>query len=187
MTVTEQQLGISDEWWESFEPPAGYRAEIIQGELVLSPSPGAPHAFAATRLMSAMRPDLPPEWEIIQTLEWKLLKGGRVASAPIPDLLVVPDDIDKVTEPPILVVEILSPADLAWFSDGRSRIDAKRSDYAANGLKHYLEVDLLTPRAKSVTRFEMVDGVVIRMEEAIGDEVLVATRPFPYEICPNAL
>lgn len=187
MAMTHTQAGIPEEWWENFDPPPGFRAEIIQGELVLTPSPGAAHAFAATDLTVALGVSLPKEFGVVQNLEWRLPCGGVVAAAPIPDLMVILRNVLKVVDPPLLAVEILSPSDLASFSDGRTRIGAKRSDYAANGLKHYLEVDLLTPRAKSVTRFEMVDGVVIRMEEAIGDEVLVAKLPFPYEICPNDL
>jgi hypothetical protein len=42
---------VTEEYRDEFEPPEAYRAEIIRGELVLSPAPSLPHARAQKRLL----------------------------------------------------------------------------------------------------------------------------------------
>ena len=179
--------GLDEEWWENFEPPEGLRAEIIGGELVMTPSPGVPHAFAATRLVHALEAELPDGLIVVQGLEWRTARQGRVASAPIPDLVVVHDDIERLTEPPVLAVEILSNSDGRRHSSGQSRIDVKREDYAAAGLVHYLEVDQTPAGALAVTRFELGKGRLEVVDDAVGDEVLEAEVPFRYRIQPSSL
>lgn len=188
--------GFPEDWWDEFEVPDGWwRAEIIEGELVLSPSPGKRHALAATRIVRAFEAGLPEGYEVLQALEWRL--DRRVLwNAPIPDILVVPVAGDIVDKPPLLAVEILSPSDfdrLAKDPERRQHIEAKRAVYAANGLEHYLEVDLR--HAFEAIRYELVDGdrhqgrrpALVEVDRVIHDEVLTASVPFAYEIMPSAL
>ena len=105
--------GIGADWWERFEPPPGRRAEIIRGELVLSPSPGVPHAIAATRLTHMLEEFIPAHLIVVQNLEWRLVEKGCVAQAPIPDLSVIPLSGEDAFPQPLLAVEILSPSDWA--------------------------------------------------------------------------
>jgi Uma2 family endonuclease len=179
---------IAEAWWDAFEPPPGFwRAEIIKGEIVLSPSPGLRHAFAATRLARMLDLHLPDGLELAQGVEWKLATGGWVAAAPIPDLVVVESTITKVTEAPLLAVEILSRSDTARLTGTPlTRIEGKLEDYADNGLKHFLEVDLLAVPV-TVHRYERVHGRLVAVDMSEGEEVLVADVPFPYEIQPSAL
>jgi Uma2 family endonuclease len=179
---------IAEAWWDAFEPPPGFwRAEIIKGEIVLSPSPGLSHAFAATRLARMLDLHLPDGLELAQGVEWKLATGGWVAAAPIPDLVVVESTITKVTEAPLLAVEILSRSDTARLTGTPlTRIEGKLEDYADNGLKHFLEVDLLAVPV-TVHRYERVHGRLVAVDMSEGEEVLVADVPFPYEIQPSAL
>jgi Uma2 family endonuclease len=179
---------IAEAWWDAFEPPPGFwRAEIIKGEIVLSPSPGLPHAFAATRLARMLDLHLPDGLELAQGVEWKLATGGWVAAAPIPDLVVVESTITKVTEAPLLAVEILSRSDTARLTGTPlTRIEGKLEDYADNGLKHFLEVDLLADPV-TVHRYERVHGRLVAVDVSEGEQVLVADVPFPYEIQPSAL
>lgn len=191
--------GLDEKWWDNFEPPEGLRAEIIGGELVMTPSPGAPHAFAATRLLVALREVLPEGLEVVQGLEWRTAREGRVASAPIPDLVVVHADIERLTEPPVLAVEILSNSDRQRHPSGLTRIEVKREDYAAAGLQHYLEVDQTSVGVTIIERFELGSvrrrirggdapvGRLLGVDTAAGDEWLEASEPFPYRIQPSAL
>lgn len=179
--------GLDEKWWDNFEPPEGLRAEIIGGELVMTPSPGAPHAFAATRLLVSLREVLPEGLEIVQGLEWRTARRGKVASAPIPDLVVVHEEIERLDEPPVLAVEILSNSDRQRHSSGLTRIEVKREDYAAAGLFHYLEVDQTSAGVPVVTRFELDERRLLVVDSATGDEVLVSHTPFPYQVQPSQL
>jgi Uma2 family endonuclease len=105
--------------------------------------------------------------------------------APIPDLMIVArDQSGPLVAPPLLAVEILSPADHHHLlRTGMTRIEGKRADYAANGLEDYLEVDLTTPTA-TAARFELRQGALVEAARASGAQVLQASRPFPYDLTP---
>jgi Uma2 family endonuclease len=112
---------------------------------------------------------------------------GGMGRGGIPDLVVVESTITKVTEAPLLAVEILSRSDTARLTGTPlTRIEGKLEDYADNGLKHFLEVDLLAVPV-TVHRYERVHGRLVAVDMSEGEEVLVADVPFPYEIQPSAL
>jgi Uma2 family endonuclease len=119
--------------------PEGTRAELIDGELFMCPSPREPHQWAVANLHLLLGGFV------------KSRKLGRVYTAPFdvhlpsgdivePDILFVAKDNlgivqDWVRGAPDLVVEVLSP-------DGidRDRF-VKRNLYAQNGVREYWIVD----------------------------------------------
>ena len=108
--------------------------------------------------------------------------------APQPDLVVIPrtERGSSLERAPLLAVEILSPSDHQLLAGGMTRRQGKVSDYAANGLEDYLEIDLTTP-APVATRYELRQGVLVPVDRAQGTTVLKAARPFVYEFAPSAL
>jgi Uma2 family endonuclease len=179
---------ISEAWWDAFELPPGVgRAEVIKGELVLTPSPGLPHGVAATRLTVLFDAAVPEGLVVVQGIEWTLARQGLVAAAPVPDLVVVDPTIERITDPPVLAIEILSRSDSARLvGSPMTRIEGKLEDYADNGLEHFLEVDLLADPV-AVRRYGRAHGRLVPVDRSEGDEVLVADVPFPYEIAPATL
>lgn len=174
--------------WDSLSVPEGYRAEIIRGELVVTPAASVDHGRVQIRLALILASLAPADHEPISGVEWRLDAGGIVAMAPQPDLMVVPRSARglSIDRPPLLAVEILSASDNQRLAGGQTRREGKLADYAANGLADYLEIDLMTP-GPVATRFELGDGVLVPTGIAGGTTVLQATRPFVYEFCPSAL
>lgn len=133
--------------------PEGSRAELIDGELFMCPSPRSRHQDVAGNLFALLR-----EFVLSRTL-------GKVFSAPLdvhlpsgdivePDVLFVAKAHlgivqDWVRGVPDLVIEVLSP-------DGveRDRI-IKRDLYARNGVREYWIVD---PVAQTVEVFALRGG-----------------------------
>lgn len=119
--------------------PEGVRAELIEGELIMSPSPKTPHQWVVMNLATTLAQFVHPR------------KLGRVFSAPydvhLPSGDVVEPDVlyiaqsnltivkDWVRGVPDLVVEVLSPDGIA-----RDRL-VKRDLYARNGVREYWIVD----------------------------------------------
>jgi Uma2 family endonuclease len=185
MVTTVLGTGIPETWWSDFVPPEGLKAEIVQGELVLTPSPNADHGFAQSALFRSFDVNLPPGFEIVQGLEWRLAFGGVVAAAPEPDLMVVrrEPDLKVSTKPPLLAVEVLSQSDSELLPTGLRRIEGKRLDYAANGLEHYLEVESPgDPKKRHVRRYELRKSELVVVAEARGTDQLLSDVPYPYEI-----
>jgi Uma2 family endonuclease len=174
--------------WDSLTVPEGYRAEIIRGELVVTPGASVDHGRAQTRLAVLFASLVPPDHEPVSGVEWRLDEGGIVAMAPQPDLMVIHRSArgPSVDRPPVLAVEILSPSDHQLLAGGMARREGKLLDYAANGLEDYLEIDLTTPRPVA-TRYELHQGVLVPAGTAQGTTVLQAERPFVYEFAPSAL
>ena len=130
--------------------PEGSRAELIDGELFMSPSPRSPHQNAVGNLFRRLADFVAAR------------KLGRVYVAPfdvyLPSGDIVEPDIlhvatanlgivqDWVRGTPDLIIEVLSPEGI-----DRDRI-VKRDLYAQNGVGEYWIVD---PQAKAVEVFAL--------------------------------
>jgi Uma2 family endonuclease len=177
---------VPSAWWDRFEPPEGYRAEVIRGELVVTPAPTNEHQHVVMQvgimLWAAIRATVPSEYVILPGAAWRLDARGLVAQAPEPDLVVRRRERGRhQDEPPVLAIEVVSPSDGYRLSDGLTRIEGKRADYAAHGLNDYVELE---PHGGGYTarRYELV-GATLVVADVVGvGDTLVAGRPFPYEV-----
>jgi Uma2 family endonuclease len=131
-----------DRWrWEDLEqfPEDGLRYEVVEGALVVSPSPSARHQDVAFHLAKALDAAAPHEFVArIGPFDLVFPEGDSL----VPDLLVVRRDTDTdraAVIPPVLVVEVLSHF--------RRHYDlvTKRERYAAFGVPRYWVVDPLEP------------------------------------------
>lgn len=185
-------LAIGERQWDALEVPPPYRAEIIRGELVVTPAADGPHALISDELRQLLRGSLRPGERCVSGVEWRLTIEHRVAAAPQPDVVVATESalLEKyLTEAPILAVEVLSPSDHRRL-DGHlllTRRQGKLADYADGGLADYLEIERSAAGELVVVRYELTDGRLKEVERAGGSELLVAERPFPYEVRPSAL
>jgi Uma2 family endonuclease len=173
--------------WDVFELPEPYRAEIVQGELVVTPAASMLHGLVQQSLGALLRPQLPAPLRVYSGVEWRFDEQGIVAMAPQPDLVVARRKVLELTHAPALAVEILSPSDANRLERSPvSRIEGKRLDYADRGLRDYLEVDL-SGQEPILIRYELQDGDLMEVDRAVGENVLVADRPFAYSLRPSDL
>lgn len=158
--------------------PENLVAEILDGELVVSPRPASPHAFAASTIgMDVGTPFHgrgggrgPGGWWIIHEPELHL--GPHVV---VPDLagwrferMPAYPDVSAFAEPPDWVCEVTSPA--------TSRLDRirKMPVYAAAGVGHVWLVDPLA-RLLEVFRLESGRWVLVGAQ---GEEEQARIEPF---------
>ena len=124
------------------EDRAWPRYELIDGELLVTPAPRAPHQFAALELALILAPylDLTGVGFVLLSPADLELRPGTVTQ---PDVFVVPRS-EEPSELPmewsdihslLLAVEILSPSSL------RTDRVIKRNFYLANGVAEYWVVD----------------------------------------------
>jgi len=136
----------------------GLRAEILDGELVVTPSPDWAHQQAVGGLYRALCEAVAGRGQAV------CLAPFDVALSPIdvvqPDILVTasghtPSTRDNsLAGPPELVVEVLSRS-TAHRDRGR-----KKDRYALHGVREYWLVD---PHARTVEQFELHDGAYQRV------------------------
>ena len=98
-----------------------------------------------------------------------------------PDLLVVRRDRigeKNITQPPSLVVEVLSP--------GTARIDRllKLSRYAEGGIEQYWIVD---PRVPSIEVYQLTDGAYQLVAQGSGAAAVTVAGPLTATVVPQEL
>jgi Uma2 family endonuclease len=159
-------------------PDNGLRYELLDGTLLVTPSPTPRHQGAVVELAVLLRRACPPDHRVfVAPLDWQ--PDGRTSLQP--DLLVVRRDRigeNKITEAPTLVVEVLSP--------GTARIDRmiKFSRYAESGVPHYWIVD---PRVPSIQVFDLVDGGYVLVAEGAGSVSVSVSEPVAVTVTPQDL
>lgn len=127
----------------------GY-TELQEGRLQMNPSPVPDHNIASAELRDQLKPQLPPELEIIQDIDidLELAPPGEPGSSRRPDLIIVDRNARRRVRAEggmirasevLVVVEVVSP--------GSRRIDnvVKRADYADAGIPHYWILDIVKP------------------------------------------
>lgn len=195
MTTTETRTatGIPEWWWDEFEPPPGYSAEIVGGELFLSPMPILDHGRVQLELAAMLEPQVPEDCRV-HLAEWRRVDEGMVTSAKAPDLMVAPRQprgAKALFAPPLLTIEVLSDSDHD-VRHGLTYIEAKRRDFTTYGVTDHIEISFARDGSLQWYRYELDrpvgDQLVLQTvgpcpgQPGLPVHVTGAARPFPYEI-----
>ena len=154
-TLQHLRLGPKDdgrpitlEEWETSSLADGYRYEIIDGRLVVSPVPAQPHSWLAVYCYNMLWLFARANMEVINHVTWNarvIVPGQRRLTYPEPDIAAY-HNFPRRRQPhvkwtevsPILTVEVLSP------------------DTAAKDLERNVELYLLV---SSIKEYWIVDGI----------------------------
>ncbi|GAA5110380.1 Uma2 family endonuclease [Pseudonocardia adelaidensis] len=186
--VAPRHLLTVAEYLEIGEIELGY-SELVEGRLLMSPSPAPDHNSAGLELAVVLRAGLPEGMRVILDIDVDLQLAPPDAPGTVrrPDLVVVREEaVQRVrhdggvlrASDVLLVVEVVSP--------GSTRTDYvhKRGEYADAGIPHYWIVDPTEPisvlACHLAGEFGYADGGSVTGRFA-------ATDPFPVEIDLEAL
>ena len=159
-------------------PDDGRRYEIVDGSLVVSPSPSRRHQRVSARLHALLADAAPQHLVALFAPIDVVLAEDTVFQ---PDLLVARTaEFDKPSHPvrPVLVVEILSP------STRRIDVSLKRDRFEAAGCPSYWAVD---PDAPSLTAWDLHGGRYVEVARVEGEEEFTAVQPYPVVVTPARL
>lgn len=118
-------------------PEDNVRRELLDGVLLVSPSPSSTHQIIAGRLMVALEEDCPSDKAVTQNVDVYFSKLRSF----VPDVLVITAAAARRTERPfmshevVLAVEIVSPT-----SVGMDRV-AKPAFYAGAGIPYFWRIE----------------------------------------------
>ena len=166
--------------WEELDLPEGWRAEILEGTIVVTPSPANIHNSVAAILNELLVLAKPVDCAVHQTQAIELASTGDLY---IPDLLVYPREkmpADGYTAPAeyaLLVVEITSPSNA---NHDRMR---KLWGYAHGLVPLYLLIDRLDPDGPHVTLYSAPEAGVYQNSTRVRyGEVITLPEPFELKI-----
>ncbi|USQ78750.1 Uma2 family endonuclease [Ornithinimicrobium faecis] len=160
----------------------GARYELLDGEVVVTPSPGGNHQLVVTQLVILMSAVLPVDWEVVTAPLDVEMQGGEGDTVLQPDVLIT--ERSHLTDgglhvAPLLAIEVLSPS--TWRRD----LGPKRDAYAAAGIRHYWVV---APKAPSVTVYRLgADGAFREEAHVTGDQQWTTDAPVNVALCPAEL
>jgi Uma2 family endonuclease len=160
------------------------RTELMEGSLVMSPSPTLDHNVAIMRLGLQLMPQVPAGYEVIPDVDvdLQLVPRDQPGSSRRPDLMVVEHTAPgrqraeggllRASEV-LVVVEIVSP--------GSVRTDniVKRAEYADAGIPHYWIVDLDEPISLLAGHLSEQFGY---RDETAATGTYRADEPFPVRL-----
>jgi len=137
------------EYAELGETESGY-TELLEGRVLMSPSPAPDHNVAAVALAMQLQPQLPDQVEVILDVDvdLQLAPPDHPGFSRRPDLLIVKRTARRRVRAGggmIRASEVLIVAEVV--SPGSRRTDhiAKREEYADAGIPYYWIVDLDEP------------------------------------------
>lgn len=158
-------------------PDDGSRYELVDGLLLVSPSPTERHQRTLLPLAVLLSAASPPELRVyVAPLDVRLSERVQVQ----PDVLVVEDGParNRLDRLPVLCVELLSP------DTRRHDLVLKRRAYERAGVASYWLVDPLRP---CLTVLELQDGAYVEVAHVAGEQAWTARLPYPVTITPADL
>ena len=160
--------------WQSLDLP-GYLVELIDGQIVVSPTASRGHSNVVTELMDQLAGVKRRNWERHTNLTVHIpVTRERL----IPDLAVVPEDVPGFDENELLAPGVLLAAEVVSPYSRREDREVKPRVYARGGIPLYLLVDRLAD-PPLVTLFSQpgADGYAHRQTAAAG-QALRLPKPF---------
>lgn len=166
LAAAESELANLEQLWQTMDLP-GHRVELIDGHIVVSPSPSRRHSNAATRLLYQLSDTAQRHrWELHINLTAHI---SATRERLIPDLMVVPEDAPGFGDTEVLSPGILLVAEVVSPSSRRQDRETKNRAYAQGGIPLYLLIDsFAAPPAVTLFRQPGDDGYQHRETAAAG-------------------
>lgn len=160
-------------------PDDGRRYELINGVLIVTPSPEVGHQRVQLNAAILLKQSCPEGFEVfVAPLDVVLDRFTALQ----PDILVVRSEQatgERLAGVPVVAVEVLSPSTRSFD------LGPKLTAYATAGVAHSWVIDPNDP--VTVIVFELEGDTYGEVARASGDEHLDITAPFPVTIIPSRL
>ena len=180
---SEPRLLTVAEYVARGETELGYD-ELVEGRVVMSPSPVPDHNNALVEALIQLRPQLPPELEVLLDLDvnLELAPPDAPGFTRRPDLIVARRSARERVRQEGGIIRASEVVVVAEFvSPGSKRTDhvAKRADYADAGIAHYWIVDLDDPISLVACH---LGGELGYVDGGAVSGIFSTTEPFPVRL-----
>lgn len=156
------------------------RIELLDGGLLVSPSPGSPHQWMSSQFWLATARAAPDGFQVLEAVNVRVAPGKIL----IPDLVVVsrPGADVMVWDPAdvVMTIEIVSRGSVATDRAVKPQL------YAAAGIRYYLRIELCSP-GPSARQYRLTGDRYREIVHAEPQERLRLTEPFALDVDLAAL
>ncbi len=159
-------------------PDDGWRYEIVDGMLLVSPAPSFRHQRVQLELAVLLRDACPDH---LVTLTAPFAVGLADDTEFQPDILVAPRSQfteEDLPGAPLLAVEVLSP------STRLVDLNVKKQRFEQAGCPSFWAIDPIDAR---LLAWDLVDGAYRQVADVAADQTWTATLPFTVTITPGTL
>ncbi|MDF1604875.1 Uma2 family endonuclease [Nocardioides sp. YIM 152315] len=159
-------------------PDDGHRYELVDGVLIVTPSPLVPHQRVVGNLHVLLRAACTDDLEVMLAPLDITVSDSTVLQ---PDILVAARTKlagRKMVGLPVLAVEVLSR------STRLIDLNLKRAAFERAAVTSYWVVD---PDRPSLTAWRLSDGAYVEVATVAGEEVWRSELPFPLAVSPATL
>ncbi|MCK0111339.1 Uma2 family endonuclease [Ornithinimicrobium sp. F0845] len=159
-------------------PDDGNRYEIIDGALIVTPSPAVPHQRVVGNMYLALRSAVPDDLEVMLAPLDVTVSDLTVLQ---PDLLVATREAlsgRTMVGLPVLAIEVLSP------STRLIDLNLKKAAFAEAGVAHYWVID---PEHPSLTAWCLSAAEFTEVGTATGTQEFAVDEPFRVRVSPASL
>ncbi|MCX4788379.1 MULTISPECIES: Uma2 family endonuclease [unclassified Streptomyces] len=167
--------------WRELDVPEGWRAEIDEGRIVLTPPRHAHHHAIVGRVQHRLYEVLPEEWGIYQVLA---VHVAAIDKLYMPHLVVMPSEViaaaDPETNDPVDASEALLIVEITSKGNARDDRTKKYRAYARAGVPMYLLIDRFDTRGAMATLFTEPneDGTYKHSDPVPFGKPLTLPQPF---------
>ncbi len=164
-------------------PEDGWRYELVDGSLIMSPPPTMRHDTANSELLEAVMDAARPTYKVRKTDIGIHLDDGTYF---IPDIVVLRTDADLSgpgfrPQDVVLVVEVVSPTNAA------NDLVLKRHVYARHGIRHYWLLDSRGELRMTVLELDGSGTQYAVAHEIEHGQSVTLEKPFGITLAPKAL
>jgi Uma2 family endonuclease len=168
MTLTWPDHLLTLEEWTALPAEEGFRLELAEGLLVVSPRPYARHQFAGHSVTRDTNDQLPRA--LVALAEVEVIVADAPLTIRVPDVVVTPTTVYDTNPQRLAASDVLLAVEVLF--DGTRRVDRvlKLSEYADAGIPQYWIIDLGEPT--SLLAHVLVDGTYEPSGEHTGTAAL---------------
>jgi Uma2 family endonuclease len=137
--TAESELARIERLWYELEAPDGARVELIDGQIVVSPTASIPHSSAVSALIYQLV-------DVARARNWEMhtLLTAHVAATRerlVPDLMIAPKSAREFSEWELVSAVVLFVAEVVSPSSRRRDRETKHRAYAQGEVPLYLLID----------------------------------------------
>ncbi|KAA5829517.1 Uma2 family endonuclease [Saccharopolyspora hirsuta] len=169
--------------WQNVDlPNKAWRAEIIEGSIVMTPPPGYGHNVIADRVHRVLARTIPQSWGIFQTAAVEVPLRSNLF---IPDLVVIPLEALPADDDPVPVPagQALLAVEITSKSNANRDRNEKLWGYAHGGVPLYLLIDRFAKDEPSVTLYSGPAGGRYRRQRKVPfGEPIEIPEPFGFTL-----